>query len=615
MPAMTYPQMRAFVGNPAPEGLSEEEQRAAAYADAGGRGAGGVVPQSVLAGASTAPAPAAPADPILEMIKEGRAAGMTDDAIERAVMLAHAKPKPAPVDPTADMNFVDNMAAGMGGRAVELGHGVKQLFGIGDRAQLQKDIDQQAVTDAPLKDTWGGKVGSAITDIGTLAIPGGMAVRGALALPRAAALAGALTRNPILSGLGLSAAGGAAQSAIEPVRSDETQGEVTAKSTAGGLIGGAAGSAISRMINPVREAVSPLVKALLEQGVPLSAGQRSGHPVLTAIDKGLEAIPGGGIFSVAGTTGQREAATRAASRFLGGNETDRMTADFLAQADRRIGDVFEKVGNAAPRPFTPEVRTDVTSIIADARTAGRDAGRRGLPAAAEIDSVKRRLADPMLFSGTGYNTLRHDLTNAAHEYGKNGDNLAAATAAKLRDAIDAEAQRHWGGPVGVPQQNVGPGQAALTTPLNPTAPGPAAALPDAWQQYAVLKDLTKPGVVNAEGIVNPLALRNTMSVKERLTTGDPYNMFREALAVIPEGKPSGYQTAKALASVLALGTGAGASFMGAPLLAAPALAATTLLGGTRALATHAPLVTGKMKTLVDALRSYGQTIGSDLANQ
>ncbi len=610
MAAMTYPQMRDFIGNPAPEGLSEEERRAAMYADAGGRPVNGVVPPAVLAGASTTPQAPAPEDPILAIIKEGRAAGMTDDAIERSIMLAQPK-KPAPPNPTADMNFADNMTAAMGGRAVELGRGAQKLLGIGDRTQLQKDIDQQAITDAPLKDTWGGKVGGAITDIGTLAGPMGMIGGGVSMLPKVAAL---VQKYPFLSGIGLNAAGSAAQSAIEPVTSDETQAGVTGRSMAGGAIGGAVGSTIGRMINPVREAASPLVKALLEQKVPLSAGQRSGHPFYEAIDRGLEAVPGGGLFTVAGTKGQREAATKAASRFLGGDETDRMTAEFLAKAEKRISDVFEQVGNAAPRPFTPQLGTEVAAIVADARVAGRDAGRKSLPAAEQVDAVQRRLKDPMLFSGTGYNTLRHDLTNAAFEYGKSGNHLAAETAGKLRDAIDAEAKRHWGGQVGVPQQSVGPGQAALTTPLNPTAAGPAAALPDAWEQYAVLKDLTKPGVVTAEGIINPTALRSTMSPKERLDAGDKYNAFREALAVIPEGKPSGYQIAKAVAATTALGAGAGLGFMGSPVAAAPAAALAAILGGTRLLGTHAPLVTGKLKGLVEALRSYGQTIGSDQAN-
>ena len=159
--------------------------------------------------------------------------GATDEQVREQVLKQHptASGAAAPAaprrklttetptyDPTEGMSFVEKALAGAGGRAVDMYRGAKQTFNIGDQAELQKEIDQAKQLDAPLKDTAGGMVGSAATDIASFALPGGALGAAGKLLPKV------LSKIPMVGGAlgelaGATAAGsGAAAKGVQAAK-------------------------------------------------------------------------------------------------------------------------------------------------------------------------------------------------------------------------------------------------------------------------------------------------------------------------------------------------------------------------------------------------------------
>jgi len=105
-------------------------------------------------------------------------------------------------DPTEGMSTLDKGLAGVGKAFVDTYRGGKQLLGIGDQKELQREIDESRQLDKPLMDTTAGTVGNVLGNV-------------AIAAPTAM-IPGA---NTIAGGAALGALTGAAQ----PVASDESR--------------------------------------------------------------------------------------------------------------------------------------------------------------------------------------------------------------------------------------------------------------------------------------------------------------------------------------------------------------------------------------------------------
>jgi hypothetical protein len=168
---------------------------------------------------------------------------------------------------------------------------------------------------------------------------------------------------------------------------------------------------------------------------------------------------------------------------------------------------------------------------------------------------------------------------------------------------------------------VQPGQQALTQPWTstPTA-GPATDLPDAWQKWAILKKLEKPGIIDINGVIDPQKLSKSIPTAQRGTT--EFNKLATAGGVLsPGGKDSGSARNYILARALAgggLGIGAGyfdslpdAATAGTGV-AALALAKTA---GGRAYLRNSVMNTEKGKALARALQRSGTIAGAHTANQ
>lgn len=153
-----------------------------------------------------------------------------------------AKPKSAPIglDPTADMTGLDKFRSGMGKAFVDVTRGAGQLFGMGDRA----DIDEARRLDAPLMNTGAGLAGN---------IAGNVAAYAPLA-----AVPGATT---IAGGAALGALTGAAQ----PVGEGDSR-------LANAAIGGMAGTVVPAAIKAGKTIKAAVIDPFTDKGAQRIAG-------------------------------------------------------------------------------------------------------------------------------------------------------------------------------------------------------------------------------------------------------------------------------------------------------------------------------------------------------
>lgn len=263
-----------------------------------------------------------------------------------AQMLAgRDKPAPAP-DPSAGEGtlqfgpldtgiktpeWLNRGLAGVGKAFVDTGRGLGQMVG----AVSRQDVEEVRQRDKPLMDTTAGKVGNFFGNVATVAptafIPWANTVAGASAI-------GAL------SGL------------IQPSTSTlETLGN-----TALGGVGGAAGQAVANRIgqmaaaqgNQITQGQRQAAQAGQQLGMVLTPGKASGSKALQKMEAAMESNPlTSSGFDAIKDTNQR-ALNRAAAQAIGENATE-LSTPVLAQAEARIGRVFDSVADRTPVPLDP----------------------------------------------------------------------------------------------------------------------------------------------------------------------------------------------------------------------------------------------------------------------
>lgn len=177
-------------------------------------------------------------------------------------------------DPTEGNSFLENVAIGGGKALTDIYRGGKQILGVGDQAQLQREVDEAKRLDAPIMLTGGGIVGNLAGNIAATAVPGGLVAKGALAIPRlGAALEALLAARPVASAIGAGAGTGAAAGALEPVATGDSRVSNAAIGAGLGAAGGALPGVLSRVVKPQLGADE---QALLNAGVRLTPGQVMG---------------------------------------------------------------------------------------------------------------------------------------------------------------------------------------------------------------------------------------------------------------------------------------------------------------------------------------------------
>jgi hypothetical protein len=257
-------------------------------------------------------------------------------------------------DPTEGMSGAQLAAAGAGKAFADMGLGVRQrAAAVADLASgpleagpgvdnssrfprsqaIAEEVRESRERDAPLMATGAGAAGN---------IGGNLALMApAAAIPGINTIAG-------------STALGAGLGAMQPVESIDEAGANTLISGGMGAIGSGIARSIGAIVRPsnmtaaARRAAAPI----LDEGGRLTPGQASGSQTLQQIEASMGSYPPtAGAFSRI-RQGNQSVINRMASRAIGEN-ADAITDDILQNANKRIGDVYEKVASDRPVSVDP----------------------------------------------------------------------------------------------------------------------------------------------------------------------------------------------------------------------------------------------------------------------
>lgn len=227
--------------------------------------------------------------------------------------------------------WLDRGLAGVGQAMTNVGRGAGQMVG----AVSRDDIKEARRLDAPLDKTTAGRVGNFAGNVALFAptalVPGANTVTGAGMI-------------------------GGAFGALQPSTST---GETVANVALGGA-GGAGGQKVANWIgNIARNSASQVTqgqRAAAQVGAPLGLrvppGKASGSARLQKLEAALEANPmtSGGFDAI--KSGNQAAVNRAAAKAIG-ESADELSTPILANAERRIGAVFDSVKDKTPVPLDP----------------------------------------------------------------------------------------------------------------------------------------------------------------------------------------------------------------------------------------------------------------------
>jgi hypothetical protein len=332
----------------------------------------------------------------------------------------------------------------------------------------------------PITATLGEVAGGVGTGLGA-ARAGLTLMRGATSLPQA------IGRGAI-EGAGYGALHGAGTATGD--LSNRLEG-AQAGATTGAIVGGAVpvvargiGAAFNKAIAPVASDPSrqAAVDILAREGVPVSAGQRTGSKALQYAESFLGDAPLAGGQATRFMGDQAEAFTEAAMKRMGAS--GRATPENLSAAKGRIGQVFNDLS------ARNTLQAD-QSLVKDLGTALNKYGR-ALPSqqkqvvgnyAAEI--VDRIKANNGMMPGNEYQTIRSELGRVSRNASGKDDNFADAARA-IRNALDDNMSRS-------------------------IKPEDAAAWKTANKQYAAMKTIERAAAAGGEnaaaGLVSPAQLR------------------------------------------------------------------------------------------------------------
>ena len=235
-------------------------------------------------------------------------------------------------DPMKDMSAMERGAAGAGKAMTDLARGAGQALGLVSR----EDVAESRKRDAPLMDTTAGKVGNLVGNVAatipTAFIPGANTVTGA---------------GVIGAGLGL----------LQPSTSTKETLANVALGGAGGAGGQAVMNRVAQIANQGGNAVTQGQRQAAQQGqalgMRLTPGKASGSTVLQKIEAAAESNPmtSGGFDAI--KRNNQTVLNRSAAGSIG-ERADELSGPILAQAEQRIGNVFNQVADATPVVLDPQ---------------------------------------------------------------------------------------------------------------------------------------------------------------------------------------------------------------------------------------------------------------------
>lgn len=362
-----------------------------------------------------------------------------------------------------------------------------------------------------------------------------------------------------------------------PGAASEAAGQLTAGTAAEPFarVGAAlaAPTIAARAITPVATSAShiPLTNILEAEGVPLTAGQRTGNKPLQYMESVLSETPFAGGGAERAMEAQRQGLNAAVARRFG-ESADMLTPDVMQGAAKRIGGVFDEVQNRNSLQYDAQMGNDIANVI-DRYGKKFTSQQRDTFGNLVQDIRDQTIAGGGSIPGDVYQQARSDMTKLA-QGAKLTDPLYSDSVKGLRNAMDSAFERSIAGT------------------------DDAGRLGEARRQYAAMKAAEKAvggaGVTAAEGNVSPNLLRSAVANQDKAAyvrgQGDMADLARAATAVapLPNSGTSPRATAVSLLTGLS-GLGSGAMLGGMSPGAVAAAAGGALVPAAVSRAIMSPL--------------------------
>ena len=454
---------------------------------------------------------------------------------------------------------LENFKAGAGKAVTDLWRGAKQIVSsdaptmgglvTGDkRGAMQQEVDDSRALDAPLMKTGAGLAGN---------ITGGAA-----AMVPAAFIPGANTYT------GAALAGGV-MGALQPTATGESRAANTGLGAVAGVGGQAAGNALGRMLRPVASRLGPeeeaLAQAATREGIPLTAGQRTGSRPLQVTESVMENLPLTSGPQLAGREAQQRAFTAAALK-RAGIAGDAATPEVLGAQKAALGGQIGDIAKANTLDFNQGLVDRLAQITAEASKRGTKASE---PVTTLVDNILAEVNQAGKISGENYQAWRQMLRPLAsgqdgHYYSEIRKALDSAFNAQM-EGVGSEAwkgaNRQYANLKTIMQAAGGPGATAATNQLAP-----------AQLSAALRQAMGKEGVALGRGDLNELTRVGQTFVKDQIpNSGTAQRQLIQGLLTGGGGATVGGGTAMALGKDpmegAMYGAGIGASALLAPKLA------------------------------------------------
>jgi hypothetical protein len=329
-----------------------------------------------------------------------------------------------------------------------------------------------------------------------------------------------------------------------------------------------AASTARRVITPLPASVerTALANNLTNEGVDLTAGQRTGSKPLQWAESTLGDMPGSGGPASRIQENQAQQFTAAALRRVG-ETADRADGATIDNAFNRIGGQFDAIGARNRLVPDPQLGNDLAAVQA------------------RYD----RMVGPNARVPAVYNTI----ADIADQVGQNGGHLGGDQYVAMRSQLGSDARAARNDPY--LQEALHGHQEALDNAFERTLqaagnPQDIAALREARNQYrnmmVIEKAATGAGSATAEGLISPSQLRNATVTQNRRAyargQGDFADLARSGEAVMKPLPQSGTAPRQNIQNIMSIiGSVAGGATAGLPGalagIAAPAVAGRVLM--------------------------------------
>lgn len=364
-------------------------------------------------------------------------------------------------------------------------------------------------------------------------------VGGAIAGPAKLAKMGVTaTRLPVLGkALGLTG-DAAAIGALTAYGNDQDVGTGAAVGAALGAGGQVLANAGSRLVSPLVSAPTraKAAKVLAQEGVPVTAGQKTGSRALMYAESELGGGAAGKIMDK-----QADQFTAAALRRVGENAT-RATPEVVDRAFTRIGRNFDEL--SARNALLPDQRiaADLTNIAVDYASLVAPSARLG-KIEKTVNDVLGLLQSGQM-DGRVYKTLRSDLNRFASS---TTQPEAKSAARDLIQALDAGMERS-------------------IVRSNPADAGAWSQARRDYRNMLVIEDaVTRAGPKAASGVITPANLRSATARKQGKRnygrgSGDFAQLARageEVLPALPDSGTASRMAARLVPNMIGAGIGLG----------------------------------------------------------